>query len=496
MCDDLRSRSVAIIGAGAAGAVAAAAFEAEKYFKKIRVFERRESPGGTWIYDPSTPPKLPLQPGSLPRDTDPRLAIPSDLPKTTSPNHQERYAQTPIYDSLTTNVPSIAMSFSDIPFPYGPFVPHHIARQYVELYFAYHKVDAHLSLNTTVEDLTLVPSPNSGSERWKLTLRKHDPVQNRDTWWEEIFDAVVLANGHYSIPFIPEVKGLAEYMSLFPNRVTHSKTYRSPFTFCSKKVLVVGNSASGHDVTAELVQAAHLPVYQSRRSRSRWDGPEPPPGIAWKAIIKEFLPSGRIVFEDDTHLDDVDSVVYCTGYKASYPFWNAKKNGGPLYDYEANKLNHTYLHTFFRDFPTTLAIVGMPRVLTFRSFEYQATALARIFSGRDGGRLVRKGKEDMIRWESEREERCSREGKKFHDIEWETGETWEWLEELYRIAGLPLLSGEGRIPPVLGKEVRWALENIRKYPEPGKDGGNSEDIMADDEWVVVGNDKKDLLAFI
>lgn len=60
-------KSVAIIGAGAAGkphyfprtyirkeltitkgAVTAAAFKAENYYDRIRVFERRETPGGTW----------------------------------------------------------------------------------------------------------------------------------------------------------------------------------------------------------------------------------------------------------------------------------------------------------------------------------------------------------------------------------------------------------------------------------------------------------------
>jgi cation diffusion facilitator CzcD-associated flavoprotein CzcO len=58
-------KSVAIIGAGAAGslphnfvgaiiyldlsgAITAAAFAAEDLFEVIRVFERRETPGGTW----------------------------------------------------------------------------------------------------------------------------------------------------------------------------------------------------------------------------------------------------------------------------------------------------------------------------------------------------------------------------------------------------------------------------------------------------------------
>ena len=64
--NDKPVKSVAIIGAGAAGkcalcrviflltnlsgigSVTAAAFAAEQYFDKIRVFERRETAGGTW----------------------------------------------------------------------------------------------------------------------------------------------------------------------------------------------------------------------------------------------------------------------------------------------------------------------------------------------------------------------------------------------------------------------------------------------------------------
>ena len=41
-------RSVAVVGAGASGAAAAAALKAEGTFKIIRVFERRQSAGGTW----------------------------------------------------------------------------------------------------------------------------------------------------------------------------------------------------------------------------------------------------------------------------------------------------------------------------------------------------------------------------------------------------------------------------------------------------------------
>ena len=103
-----------------------------------------------------------------------------------------------------TNVPDIAMAFSDARFAYGPFAPHYVPRQYLENYVTKHRIDEHLVLNTTVEDVTRLP-PERGREglnRWRLVLRRHDLARHVDVWWEEVFDAVVLANGHYSVPFV------------------------------------------------------------------------------------------------------------------------------------------------------------------------------------------------------------------------------------------------------------------------------------------------------
>lgn len=290
------------------------------------------------------------------------------------------------------------------------------------------------------------------------------------------------------------MKGLEEYIAKYPDRISHSKEYRAPAIYAGKKVLIIGNSASGHDLSLDLVGVASAPVYQSRRSKARWDSDGPLSGIEWKTVIKEFRPSGRIIFDDDSYLDDVDAVLYCTGYKPSYPFWNAKANGRPLWDYEANKLIKTYWHTFFQDFKT-LAIVGMPRTLTFRSFEYQAIAIARLFSGRNALPLPSLSEQEQ--WESERVQRTKSEGKKFHDIPWDEGQTIDWLDGLFRIAGLGTIRGEGLVPPVLSKELIWAVENVRKYPEDqgkleGK-GLNEEHAGraegADGGWVVVQREK-------
>ncbi|KAI4599007.1 hypothetical protein KJ359_002424 [Pestalotiopsis sp. 9143b] len=400
------------------------------------------------------------------------------------------------------------MSFSDAKFAYGPFAPHYVPRQYIENYFSTHGVDKYLVLNTTVEDVSrLPPASNHEPEKWKLTLRKYDPARHVDTWWEETFDAVILANGHYSVPYVPHVKGLEGFIGKYPERVVHSKYYRSPAVYADEKVLVIGNSASGHDITSELLKAARLPVYQSRRSKSRWDGRDPPFGIAWKPIISEYQLDGRIIFEDGTFLNDVDKIIYCTGYRASFPFWNSKANGRPLWDYGANKLINTYWHTFFQDFKT-LAIVGIPRVLSFRSWEYQGIALARLFSNRNAAALP--SIEQQRKWELERYEETKREQRPFHGINWDEGETQEWLNGLFQIAGLGTLQGDGRIPPVLSKELVWALEHIKKYPEPEADDGAHGQVtgsaMQSDllegqhedgsDWVVVPESRKDLLAFI
>ena len=200
--------------------------------------------------------------------------------------------------------------------------------------------------------------------------------------------------------------------------------------------------------------------------------------------VSEYKADGTAIFSDNTTLH-VDKIIYCTGYKPSYPFWDAGAHGRPLYDYDADMLLHNYQHTFIDDFPT-LGFVGLPRVLTFRSFEYQAIALARLWSCRNAWSLP-PGRERQ-KWRQERLRLCVAQRRKFHQIEWEGGETMEWFRTLFSMAGLPLLEGPGRHPPVLDEDTRWAIEHVRKYPEPGKD--------EEEGWELVERVEKDLLHFL
>lgn len=299
---------------------------------------------------------------------------------------------------------------------------------------------------------------------------------------------------------IPHVDGLDEYIKKYPGRVVHSKYYRSPSVYSGQKVLTIGNSASGSDIFNELTKTARLPVYSSRRHKSPFESDKPQPGVEWKPIITRYHQDGTIEFEDGTTLGagDVDKIIYATGYRPSFPFWNEAANGRPIYDYEVGKLVNTYWHTFFHDLPT-LAAVGIEKGLTFRSFEYQAVALARLFSGRNAIPLP--PAREQRRWEKERTQWVKASpGRKFHDIESEPGrlgeDSFKWLGYLYRLAGLGTLTGDGRVPPVLSRELLHAVRTIHKYPRYDEGGADAEVYhhhggssrggkQAAKEWVVV-----------
>lgn len=123
------------------------------------------------------------------------------------------------------------MSFTTEPFPetltdrirekYGddaPFRGRGQIRDWVEDIFVRNGHEKLLELSTTVE-----LAEKKGDE-WVLTLRKELP--GKDQWWQERFDAVVVATGHYNIPWIPDIKGIAEYDERFPGRIVHSKHFR------------------------------------------------------------------------------------------------------------------------------------------------------------------------------------------------------------------------------------------------------------------------------
>lgn len=99
-----------------------------------------------------------------------------------------------------------------------PFRHHTVVQQYIEGLLDRKGYKDFVECGVTVERVEKV----NGS--WKLTLRKAGA--ERDYWWAEEFDAVVVASGHYTVPHVPYIEGLEEFASAYPGSVEHSKGYR------------------------------------------------------------------------------------------------------------------------------------------------------------------------------------------------------------------------------------------------------------------------------
>ena len=89
----------------------------------------------------------------------------------------------------------------------------------------------------------------NGSEFEITSLNKKD-----NNTAKEKFDYVVVASGHFSVPYIPEYEG----MNSFPGRILHSHDFRDAEEFRGKNVIVLGSSYSAEDVALQCLSLIHI----------------------------------------------------------------------------------------------------------------------------------------------------------------------------------------------------------------------------------------------
>lgn len=381
-------KSVAIIGGGPAGLITLDSLIREKKFDVIRLFERRGEAGGCWVFDNSPPEALrnvkelnertAVKPNIIPED------LPTYLPKT---DHQ-RFIDSGLYSYLETNVEAKVMEFSEEPFPpvgtrrsitkYGdrtPFRHHTIVKKWLQGLYKNKGYDDHLVFNTSVE----LVQKNDEHNDYTLTLRKFG--KRLDYLWSEKFDAVVVATGHYDVPYLPNVEGLQEFLENPETIVIHSKGYRSKEYFRGKKTIVVGASVSAMDAIQDIVDVVSQPAISSRKKSSKphvyfGDAAFNHPNIDRRTeIIKIDNATRTVYFDDSTSVSGIDAIIFGTGFTYSYPFL-------PEINLKNNRVNGLYQHIFQIADPTLAFVGAIQAGLTFKVFEWQAVYVARVFSGR------------------------------------------------------------------------------------------------------------------
>lgn len=191
---------------------------AERIFTKIDIYEQRSATGGVWNHT-----ALDAELGfSIPRQ------VPINKPDSYIKDAAGVQFVSPVYDFLETNITHGIMSFSDHTFPDGTilFPRHEDVLAYLQLYGR--ELENQISFQTQV--VRVEKALAAGRPAWEVDVKdlQTDRVSTRT------YDAVIVASGHYSEPFLPAIQGIEEFDQEFPGVVSHAKYYRRPDQFEGK----------------------------------------------------------------------------------------------------------------------------------------------------------------------------------------------------------------------------------------------------------------------
>ncbi|XP_073061225.1 flavin-containing monooxygenase FMO GS-OX5-like isoform X1 [Primulina eburnea] len=336
---------VAVIGAGVSGLATARALKSSGH--RIVVFEKLNQLGGTWSFDPRVE--------SDPLGLDPTREI----------------VHGSLYKSLCTNLPRQLMGFSDYPFPEskngcsGDYFPGHEEVLKFLTDFA-----AEFGLVELIRfdcEVVRVEQVDSRNDRWLI----ESICSNQKS--EEIFDAVVVCNGHHTQPRVATLPGIEKW----PGKQMHSHNYRVPEPFEDQIVVVIGEGPSAIDISRDICDVARE-VHLSSRSPNVEVSKLVSGNNMWQHSMIDYVnENGEVAFQDGA-LVQADIILHCTGYNYSFPF--LKTDG--IVNVEDNRVGPLYKHIFPPKLAPNLSFVGLPyQTLVFLHIDLQAKWVSHILSG-------------------------------------------------------------------------------------------------------------------
>ena len=288
---------VAVIGSGPCGLSILRAFQqAEEKGQKIPeivCYEKQENWGGLWNYNWRTG---------------------SDQYGDTVPNSMYRY--------LWSNGPKECLEFADYSFdehfnqPIPSFPPREVLYDYIIGRAKKANIKKYIKFNTTITQAKF-----NGNQFEVSALNKKDNTISSNN-----YDYLVVASGHFSVPYIPEYKG----MNSFPGRILHGHDFRDAEEFRNKDIVVLGSSYSAEDIALQCYKYGAKSVTIGYRNN--------PMGFKWPEGMKEVhyldrLEGNKAIFKDG-HEQNADAIILCSGYLHHFPFLEDSlklKTGNRLY---------------------------------------------------------------------------------------------------------------------------------------------------------------------
>lgn len=394
------------------------------------------------------------------------------------------------------NVPTTMMRSTLLRWPEG--TPEHVTHREVEHYVQNlaHKTGAHdvTLYGTRVEEAV----KQSDSEKWHVRTKTvtqdkaTGEIEFEEKEWD--FDALVVASGHYHVPLIPHVPGLAEWKRKYPTRVMHSKSYRSPHEFKDQNVLLVGAGVSSLDIAKELDGIAHRSYQSSRGGKFDLEPKLLPPNSERVGGLQEFrLDEGKAVGDHDgtepipgtIHLTDgriltdIHQVILASGYQTTYPFLKGLESDTiPVEEADETILitaDKCVTHNLHKDIfyipDPTLSFVGVPYYTsTFSMFDFQAEVVARVYAG-----LAKLPSPDTMKAEHAARKANGPKGKAFHSllsnqVEY-MNENLSWVNEGVEAKGVAPMKGVdeewyGALDDFKAKSIRLLPANSKQIQQP------------------------------
>jgi len=335
---------VAVIGAGPSGTAVLRAFQsaAKKKTKipEIVCFEKQSDWGGLWNYTWRT-----------------------GLDEHGEPVHGSMYRY------LWSNGPKECLEFADYTFEehFGKAIPSYPPRAVLWDYIKGRVEKA--KVRKWVRFSTPVRMVEWDKKKKKFNVTVHDRV--KDKMYTEQFDNVIVANGHFSTPQVPEFDGI----KTFNGRVMHAHDFRDALEFKDKDVLIVGRSYSAEDIGSQCWKYGARSVtatYRTKPMGFKW-----PKGFEERPLLQKLV--GKTAYFKDGSTKDVDAIILCTGYQHHFPFLSEElrlKTTNRMWPADL------YKGVIWEDNPK-LSYMGMQdQFYTFNMFDAQAWYVRDVILGR------------------------------------------------------------------------------------------------------------------
>ncbi|MEU4403620.1 SDR family NAD(P)-dependent oxidoreductase [Streptosporangium sp. NPDC023963] len=276
-------------------------------------------------------------------------------------------ADTASYEGLRLNTSKPRTEFSDFPMPaeWPDYPDRGQMLEYLRSYADRFGVGEHFRFGTTLE------SARHTGDGWELELTGPEGP------YRETVEHLVVANGHNHEPRLPE----PPYPGTFTGTESHAHDYVTPAELAGRRVLVVGTGNSAMDIAAELAGHASAVLLSARRGvwvlpkrllgrpSDQLNGalaallpwrvrqvvsqavlrvadrkpagprlPAPREGVlqdhpTLSDSVPRLIAEGRVLARQgitrldgprvhfaDGRVDEVDHIVWCTGYRAVTPF--------------------------------------------------------------------------------------------------------------------------------------------------------------------------------